>query len=366
MQKDSPHPLSGSDMATLLAVLRANGGVAPGQRGRLLRIMGSVLGRLPFTLAEQAVTAVRLRKAPDMPPPVFILGHWRSGTTHLYNVLSRDAQFGWLPPLATGLPWEMLTLVPLLRRSLERQLPEGRYIDNVAVTPDSPQEDEVALANMQPLSYYHALYFPRRFDAQFDKAVFLDGASESEVDLWRRRFLLLCRKLTLHWDGRPLLVKNPVYTARVALLRQMFPDARFIHVHRDPVRIFSSMRNFYAKLMPPMALQPWDHVDFDAVILRTYDRMMAALVRDTADLPPDRYAEIGFDALEDDPVGELARVYDQLGLGGFEAARPRIVDYLGSIRGYRKNTYRDEPETKALVERHWQPWLARWGHGASS
>lgn len=359
------HPLSGSNLGTLLTVLRRSGGVAPEHRGSAAAVTGAVLGRLPFTLAERAYAAATLPKAADLPPPVFILGHWRSGTTHFYNVLSRDPQFGWLPPLPTGMPWEMLTLVPLIRPLLERQLPEGRYIDNVAVTPDSPQEDEVALANMQPLSYYHALYFPRRFHAQFDKGVFFDGATAEEVDLWQRRFLLLCRKLSAHWSGKPLLVKNPVYTARVALLRRLFPQARFIHVHRDPVRIFSSMRNFYAKLMPALALQPWDHIDFDTVILRTYDRMMAAMVRDTADLPPDRYAEVAFDAFERDPMTEVERVYTQLGLTGLDAARPRFADYLGTVRGYRKNTYREEPETKALVERHWKPWMVRWGYGAS-
>ncbi|WP_404378484.1 sulfotransferase family protein [Caenispirillum salinarum] len=356
------HPLSGSNLGTLMTVLARNGGASPRHWGQVAGILGSVLGRMPFTLAERMVTARRLRDLPaDLPPPVFILGHWRSGTTHLYNVLSRDPQFGYLAPLPTGMPWEMLTLVPLIRPLLERQLPQGRYIDNVAVTPDSPQEDEIALANMQPLSYYHALYFPGRFQEQFDKAVFLDGVSERELSVWKERFLLLCRKLTVESGGKPLLIKNPVYTARVALLREMFPEARFIHVHRDPVRIFESMRNFYHKLFPPMALQPYDHVDVDAVVLNTYGRMMERMLADVADLPADRYAEIGFETFEQQPVAELERVYGQLGLDGWEAAAPLFSAYLEGVSGYRKNTYREDPETASLVARHWGPYVQRWG-----
>lgn len=358
------HPLSGSNPATLAKVLMASGGVPPRHWGMLAGIVGSVIGRTPFTVAERILTTRRLRTMPEMPPPVFILGHWRSGTTHLYNVMSRDPALGFLPPLQTGLPWEMLTLVKMLRPMLEKQLPEGRYIDNVAVTPDSPQEDEIALANMHPLSYYHALYFPKTFRQQFDKTVFLDGATAEEIEGWRRAFLLLCRKLTLDAGGRRLVIKNPVYTARVALLREIFPDARFVHVHRDPVRIFSSMRNFYQKLFPPMALQDYSHVDIDGVILDTYSRMMDALLRDTADLPANRYTEVAFDDLERDPVGVLERVYTQLDLPGFAAARQPMADYIDSISGYRKNAYRDETETARLVARHWRPYLDRWGYSA--
>lgn len=356
------HPLSGSDMATLVKVLRDNGGVSARHLPMLAGIFGSVVGRWPFTAWERRKTDRLVKDMPEMPPPVFILGHWRSGTTHLYNVMSRDPQLGFLPPLQTGMPWEMLTLVPLIRRFLEKQLPEGRYIDNVPVTPDSPQEDEIALANMQPLSFYHGLYFPRRFREQFDKGVFLDGATDDEIALWKDRFLLLCRKLTLDAGGRRLVIKNPVYTARVALLREIFPDARFIHVHRDPVRLFRSMRNFYEKLFPPMALQPWDHVDIDDVILTTYSRMMDALLADTTDLPAERYAEIRFDDFERDAVGELERVYGQLDLPGFEAARPHFDAYIRTITGYRKNTYREDPEVAELVSRRWGPYLSRWGY----
>jgi omega-hydroxy-beta-dihydromenaquinone-9 sulfotransferase len=188
------HPLCGSDPLTLVTVLVRNGFVPP---SRLLQVgiaLGSVLLRAPFSLAEAAWFAWERRRQPPMPAPLFIIGHWRSGTTHLYNVLSRDPQFGFVPPLAVGLPWDMFGLGAALRPVLERALPKHRYIDNISVKPDSPQEDEIALANMTPLSFYHGLYFPSRFDANFRRGLFFEGCTRAEIERWRRHFIYFLEK----------------------------------------------------------------------------------------------------------------------------------------------------------------------------
>ena len=109
--------------------------------------------------------------------------------------------------------------------SLERALPENRWIDRIPVTPTSPQEDEVGIASMTELSFYHGIYFPRRFDALIDRGLFFDGCAPADVARWETRFTYFLRKLNLQQPGRRLLIKNPVYTGRVAQLRRLFPDA---------------------------------------------------------------------------------------------------------------------------------------------
>lgn len=118
------------------------------------------------------------------------------------------------------------------------------------------------------------------------RGLFFDGCTPSEVARWRERFVYLMRKLTLLQDGRPLLIKNPVYTGRLAMLREIFPEAKFIHIHRNPYDVFVSMRNFYQKLLKEFALQGYDHVDIDETILYVYERMMRALEKDAAVFPP--------------------------------------------------------------------------------
>ena len=56
-------------------------------------------------------------------------------------------------------------------------------------------------------------------------------------------------KLQLQHPGQRLLIKNPVYTARVGLLRVLFPNAKFVHIYRNPYIVFQSMKNFYHTLL---------------------------------------------------------------------------------------------------------------------
>ncbi|MEQ8750552.1 MAG: sulfotransferase, partial [Amphiplicatus sp.] len=172
------HPLCGANPATLFSVIQRAG--LPEKPASAAMIALSVAARWPFSTAERVMMESRLPAADEMAPPVFILGHWRSGTTHLYNIMAKSGAFGFVPPVATGLPWDLFGLAKAFNPLLERALPEHRYIDNIPVTPDSPQEDEIAVANMSDLSFYHGIYFPRAFADLVPRGLFFDGCKPEE------------------------------------------------------------------------------------------------------------------------------------------------------------------------------------------
>ena len=208
------HPLCGADPATLVELIVRNG--LPSASG-LLRLgiaLASSIGRLPFTATERAWTAFALHRAGPMPPPIFIIGHMRSGTTHLHNLLAASGQFATVPPVLAGMPWEAPGLARVLRPFVEQYLPEDRLIDSVRVQSDSPIEDEIALANMHTLSYYHAMYFPRRFEETYRRGLLLDTGEE--VARWQRTLRHYVGKMTELGAGRPLLLKNPAIRRRSA------------------------------------------------------------------------------------------------------------------------------------------------------
>jgi hypothetical protein len=354
------HPLCGADLGTLAAVLGRAG--MPGKPVSTAMILAAALARAPFSLIEEVVMDERLPKLEEMAPPVFILGHWRSGTTHLYNVMTKSGAWGYVPPIATGLPWDLFGIARVFRPLLEKALPEHRYIDNIPVHPDSPQEDEIAVANMSPLSFYHGIYFPKAFSEFLGRGLFFDGCGEKDVDAWTRRFQYLMRKLYLHQGKKPLLIKNPVYTGRLAMLARMFPEAKFIHIHRNPYEVFLSMRNFYRKLFEEFALQGWNHVDIDEAILSVYARMMAAEERDAAAMPADRYIELRYAELDAEPMETLKEVHRALYIPGFDAAAPRYEAYLASVKSFEKNKF-DFPEEAALkVEGRLGHFLRKWAY----
>ncbi|MGF1497540.1 MAG: sulfotransferase [Elainellaceae cyanobacterium] len=356
------HPLMGCDLATLLQVLVANGGVAPHCWPHAGLAIATALARLPFTALESLWVAQQRRRAADLPPPIFIVGHWRSGTTFLYEILCQSPQFAYISPFATGLPWEFLSLGRLLRPWLERALPSDRFIDAMQVAPNSPQEDEIGLANMQPLSFYHGLYFPTRLRQNFNAAIFFDGCNDAAVTRWQRTAALFFEKLQYEQPGKQLLIKNPVYTARVALLRQMYPGAKFIHIYRNPYRVFQSTRNFYAALFKELALQPFAAAPVDELILESYPRMMTALLQDTPDLPTNQFIELRFETFEADPLAAIAQIYHQLELEGFDTARPSFTAYLEANKRYRKNRYQFPRADNERVRQHWQVFCDRWNY----
>ena len=117
--------------------------------------------------------------------------------------------------------------------------PKTRLIDNVAFASHVPLEDEFATFGTMS-SPFLGWIFPRWAD-YYDRYLTFRAIPEDEVDRWKASLVLLYKKLTWKF-GRPLLLKSPPHTGRIALLLKMFPDARFVHIHRDPFAVFRSTR----------------------------------------------------------------------------------------------------------------------------
>ncbi|MGF1671357.1 MAG: sulfotransferase [Balneolaceae bacterium] len=354
------HPLYGSDLKNLLNLTSQYGSVSAEYRLQWMTAIASSIGRSPFTALEKFTTSKAFKKIKDLKPPIFIVGHWRTGTTHLGNILSKSPQFGFVSPIATGLPWNLLLIGKWFRPLLEKSLPSDRLIDKVKVKPDSPQEDAFGIANMQTISFAHGLYFTSDFEKSFNKGVFLDGATKNEIDEWIEKHRYFLKKVYLDQNQKQLIIRNPAYTTRIPLLKKIWPGAKFIHIYRDPYRVFQSMRNYFRNLFPALALQPYDHIDIDKVILENYVRMMNQIITDTKNLSESEFIEIRFEDLDQNALGIAESIYTQLQLSGFDADKPYLVNYLNSIKRYKKNVYQQSDEDKALIEKHWQPFIDHW------
>ena len=361
-RKLATHPLCGADLKTLLRLFLSNGAIERERFVDLLMIGCSAAARIPFNALERHLFDRQLHNRKSEEPPVFILGHWRSGTTHLYNILSKAPRFGYLPPIATGIPWNMLTLGRWLEPLLLKTLPSERFIDNVPVMPDSPQEDEIALANMTKPSFYHGLYFPSRFDEHFNRGVYFRGCAPLEVENRKQTFQYFMRKLSILQSGRPILVKNPVYTARVSLLQSMYPEAKFIHIHRNPYRVFESMKNFYSNLFHELAFQNYDHLSIPDIVLEHYPHIMDRLISDTEHMRSHQFIELGYDELDQRPLSVIREIYKGLELGAFEEDEDIFTKYLDSVKRYQKNPYSHNSATIEKVNRHWGKYVDHWGY----
>ncbi|MGI9417697.1 MAG: sulfotransferase family protein [Geminicoccaceae bacterium] len=297
-----------------------------------------------------------------MPPPIFIIGHWRSGTTHLYNILSKG-DFGYVSPFAAGMPLEYQTLGRWLRPLLARMLPETRFVDRVAVRPDSPQEDEIPLGSIAPISFYHGVYFPRHFERHLNRSLFLDDCTPAEIAAWETAFRRFTEKLWLDQGKRPL-IKNPTYSARIPQLRRLFPDARFIHIYRHPEAVFRSTRRFYQTLIDRFAWQDGHRLDLDRLVLQSYRRMMDRIEIDKRNLPESHFVDLRFEDLESRPLEEIERLYRQLDLDDISRWRAVFERYLASVEGFEKSLIPETPDERMMIERHCRNLLDRLGYAA--
>ena len=316
-------------------------------------VLATAVGGVPLALWERLRHGRRIARTELREPPIFIVGHWRSGTTHLHNLMCCDPSFGFVSNYQAMVPDFSLVAPRLLRRVLSRVVPRKRPMDNMEWPMEAPQEEEIPLAKTMAHSFYAQFLFPRRTLDFLRRFVLLRGAPRGLVAEFRRKYRRVLQIASIHAGGKRLVLKNPVNTGRLPILRAMYPDAVFIHIHRSPYDVFASTRNLRAKLLSITTLQEMQGRDPDDTVLSLYEELMRRFLEDRRAIPAEKYAEVRFEDLERDPVGELRKIYSKLGLGGFERALPAVRAHLQEQRSYRKNRLPLTAEQCGRIERRW-------------
>lgn len=323
MRRPLLHPLAGIRLGRFTGLVVEHAGISARYAHQLAAIYLAGIARLPYCLVERYRVARRMGEVRFSPPPLFVVGHWRSGTTYLCNLLSRDPQFCF-PTVTDALrPYEFLPnpLDFITRTLLLRSLPATRPMDDVPLHPDLPQEDELALATMGAPSFFNCFYFPKTMAQTFARDVLFHNASEARLARWRNDLQYYLAKLSLLHGHRRLLIKNPAHSARLRELRAMFPGAAFIHIHRDPVDVLPSTRKLYRTMLPVVALQAYDMAAVERHIASSYPALMDALLDGLATIPQSLRIDIAYDDLVRAPLATVERIYEALELGGFQQAR---------------------------------------------
>jgi len=307
----------------------------------------------PLRWYEQLRYGRRLRATPIHPEPLFLLGYGRSGTTHLHNLLWKDPRFGVITNYQASLQPVALLGRGWLEKRLSGLLPRRRPMDNVAITLDSPQEEEIAFMNSSEHTPLRFMEFPRELPGIYDRYLCDMASNPERLASWKRAYLEILRKASFLNHGKRLVLKTPTNTGRVPVLLDMFPDARFVHIVRNPYRVYQSMRNMYRKVLPGQVLQELDWVKMDAWTVDAYARVMRRFLEDRASIPAGRLFEARYEELDEHPIEVLTQLYDGLGLGGFDEARPHLERYLAELGTFEKNRFEFPADVIETVNEHW-------------
>lgn len=311
---------------------------------------------------ERLVYGRRVARTLIREAPIFIVGHWRTGTTWLHELLALDERFTYPNTYECVEPNHFLLTEDVFRRRFRFLMPEHRPMDNMAAGWDRPQEDEFALCMMGQPSPYLKIAFPNHPDP-FPEYLGLEGLSPRALASWKRAYAGFLRRVTFRRPKR-LVLKSPTHSCRIPTLLELFPDARFVHIVRDPRVVFPSTVHLWKSLYRAHGLQNPNFEGLEEYVFETFLRLYERLEAGRRLLPPSQFFELRYEDLVRDPVGCLASLYDRLDLGAFDRLRPRLERHLVENARYETNHYDLEPERLLEVERRWGPIIRRYGYDA--
>ncbi len=317
-----------------------------------------VLGLIQHAAYGRAIETTQLEN-----DPVFVLGHWRSGTTLMHELLVLDDQFASPSTYACFAPWHFLVTESLMVKYGSWLVPDKRPMDNMRAGWTLPQEDEFALMNLGAPTPYLLIAF---INAQVPWKEFIDmqGIAAADLENWRRKFLWFIKALTLKHQGKRLILKSPPHTGRVAELLKMFPQAKFIHMVRDPRKLYASTLRLWKSLADVQGMQSLrDDAALQQFIWECLNRMYAAFEAARAQVPPGHLIDVKYEELIAAPDATMKKIYDQLQLGDYSRVRDRIAERFANDREYKVNEHNIDPALEREVLSQWGEYARRYGYG---
>lgn len=307
----------------------------------------------PFQLYEYLVYSKKIKRI-KVKNPIFILGHPRSGTTYLHYVLSKDPRFAFCQTYEGLTPHVFLSGGRIVKYIMKLFMPDTRPQDNVKAGASLPIEEEFAMGSISQASWVLGLYFPKRIFTVFDEYVTFQRGEEKR-EMWKKYFLFFVQKLAYRNPGKTLLLKSPCNTARVKEILEVFPDARFIHIHRNPYEVFVSNQGLYEKILPFLGFHRVKNEFMQKYVLYAYEELYKKYFHDKAVLPKTQLYELPYESFINDPMNELMEAYKQLQLESFDEVESFLMKEVKQTETYKKNSYEAiDKEDMTQINAHWK------------
>jgi len=321
-----------------------------GARRMYRRIHETLCARLNYIADRKRYPELRDE---EIVAPVFILGLPRSGTTFLHNLLGSDPanRAPRLYELMCPAPKNPAPLATVLReqRCRETLAYQGLLDDDwLAVHPMGAERAEECVFFWE-LSLLSVVYPANADVPNYQKYLY----DRDFTPLYREERAFL--QYLQHKEGkRHWILKTPIHVRFLKEVLDVFPDARFVHCHRDTAKIYPSIANMAAVLYskytdkPPGAraiVNDYDGTWADALAFRQRPGMR------------ERFVDVKFLDFRADPLGTVERIYTTLGIKMSPEQRGAMADWLakdGAERSSRKHhsySLADVGLTEAEIDR---------------
>ncbi len=328
--------------------------------GRAAHLTLSSLITSPVSWMENLFHGPMLEST-QLEPPLFVLGSWRSGTTHLHNLLCQDDRFAAPDLFQTMYPLTFRTARWWLEPLLAAITPRQRFMDNMKMSLREPAEDEMAIGILCRKSSSFSWVFPRNAE-KYDRYLSFEQATPKDRAAFQQALKYFVAKVQQVFD-RPVILKSPNHTARIELILEAFPEAKFLHIHRNPYEVYQSFVHMAQRVIPIWGLQKFDFSQVHQMVLSQYRSLYEAYLHQREKIPSGQHYELAYEELIANPVLQLEKAYKHLQLPDFEIARPRLEAYLETTKNYQRNKHVEIPsELREQINREWEFCFDAWGY----
>ncbi len=330
-----------------------------------LHIASGVTAFMPFSdllgLTQHVVYGRRIAATKLAGPPLFILGHWRSGTTLLHELLGLDERFASPTTFQCFAPSHFLLTESMVAKYGNWLIPHRRPMDNMKAGWALPQEDEFALMNLGAPTPYLRLVFPCH-DYPFQSTLASDGFSPKDLERWKTLFDWFLKALTFK-SKKPLILKSPPHTGRLGILKSMYPDAKFVHIVRDPRKLFPSTMKMWNSLDQVQSIQVGEYqAKLKDFVLKSLTTMYRSFEIDREGMAKNQLIDVHYEDLAKDPVSVCKNIYNQLEMTGFERIEPLLQNRTQLEKEYKTNRFGTDPKEEAEVMTAWQSYATKYGY----
>lgn len=342
-------PLIGSSLSIVREVFKGNK-VASKYRlkVRITYIIVTIV--TAFNWLDHLSFRRKIRKYRFEEAPLFIIGHWRSGTTLLHNLLTKDPAAAYTTTYQCVFP-DNLKSKWLFKTFMRIFMPRVRPGDKLEISASFPQEDEYAMSNLTHRSYYHFFYFPSSYRFLYKNYIRFESLTKVEIDDWKKLYRQMVIKALLNTGGNRIVLKNPINTARIHRQLEIFPEARFVHIVRNPVIVYLSTLKFFTQLFPTLQLELFTEDDISEMILEVYGNMMRDYMEDVNHMNPGQLLEIRYEELVEKPIENLEQIYKYYNFPNFQDLKPVFENYLGTLGDHQTDSYTmDQKELDRVME----------------
>jgi omega-hydroxy-beta-dihydromenaquinone-9 sulfotransferase len=325
-----------------------------------------ILPSLPFALLQFLIYGRRINNTVISKDPIFILGHYRSGTTLLQKLMVSNRLFGFLTNYDALFPNSNLLFGKRMQYVFQWLINllkiKNPFFHNSIVNLSEPtEEDDYLMNKASAYSAYWGLVFPKRWhewlngNQQFMNQQYCKG--------WKKEYLKAIKYITFRNNGKQLVLKSPPNTERISMLVEMFPEAKFIYIYRNPFHMYYSVKNMWQRaILKLYSIQKISDEALDEIIFGHLIYLVEQYEKDKKLIPEGNLVEISYEKLKSDSFNTMQKIYSGINLPDFELTTNDLRLQLKMEKDYQNFQYHYSEATFKKITERWGKYIHQWNY----